>query len=76
MNSPRTTTRQGVEIWAGHGELYLSEAALEMVSAAFSPPPVSAVRKAVALPADAQLVVDSATPALGLDEAQRLFAAT
>ena len=72
LNSPSVTHREGVEIWTRPGELYLSTAALGMVSAAFAPPP-TAGSASDTIPDGARLVLDRATPAMGLTDALQLI---
>jgi len=68
MNSPRETDRSGVEIWVNACQVYLSDAALALVTRAFAPLPVT---ERLDLPTDARLVLDATTPAMGLLEAER-----
>ena len=72
FDSPRVTHRDGVEIWTRPGELYLSTAALGVLSTAFAPPPTEG-SVIDTLPDDARLVLDCATPAMGLTDALRLI---
>jgi hypothetical protein len=71
MNSPREADRSAVEIWANACQVYLSDAALAMVTRAFAPLPAT---ERLALPADARLLLDATTPAMGLLDAERRLA--
>jgi hypothetical protein len=71
MNSPRQADRSAVQIWVNACQVYLSDAAHAMATRAFAPLPVS---ERLALPADARLVLDATTPAMGLLDAERRLA--
>jgi hypothetical protein len=73
--------RSSVEVWARSAvgseavRLFLSDKALEMAEAAFSPVPVTKVVSRASLPAESFLIIEGGvTPAWGVEEASaKLF---
>ena len=51
-------------------DLYISDPALDAMRAAFSPLPATTPYAAEAIPTDAAVLLDSQTPARGVEEAQ------
>jgi hypothetical protein len=64
LRSPQTLHRYG-RVWARGPSVFLDDAAFAAAKAGFGPLPQN---REVQLPKDAQLIIDTDTPAMGIDD--------